>query len=208
MHYPTGRILIFAKAPVPGYAKTRLISVLGDQGAADLQARLIRRTVDLAVVSGLAPVELWISGDSGLEFFDPFRSTIDGRIYLQSGPDLGARMGHAFEQTSQAAEFAVLIGTDSPPLDIAYLERACAALTEGIDIVLGPAEDGGYVLIGLRCCDPLIFDGIAWGTSEVLRQTRERIRQLGWTCHELPALWDVDRPDDIDRLRMYMSTQV
>lgn len=200
MRFPDGRILIFAKAPVPGYAKTRLIPVLGAQGAADLQARLIRRTVELAVASGRAPVELWISGDTGLEFFDAFRSAIDGRIHLQSGPDLGARMGHAFEQTLQEAEFAVLIGTDCPPMDSAYLERAFVELAKGVDVVLGPAEDGGYVLIGLRRCDPLIFDGIAWGTADVLRHTRERIRSLGWTCRELSLLWDVDRPEDLERL--------
>lgn len=200
MRYPNGRILVFAKAPVPGYAKTRLIPVLGAQGAADLQARLIRRTVDLAVASALAPVDLWISGESGLDCFDAYRCAIDGTIQLQSGPDLGARMGHALGQTLQEAEFAVLIGTDCPPLGIVHLEHACAALTDGADVVLGPAEDGGYVLIGLRRCNPGIFDGIAWGTSEVLRQTRERIRSLGWAAHELPVLWDVDVPADLERL--------
>jgi len=201
MYFPNGRILIFAKAPVPGYAKTRLIPVLGEQGAADLHAKLIHRTVDLAVASKLAPVELWICGDTGLEFFDAFRDAVGGRIHLQTGPDLGARMAHALEQALRDAAFAVLIGTDCPALDVAHLERACAALTEGADAVLGPAEDGGYVLIGLRRADSRVFEDIAWGTSEVLRQTRERIRRLGWACSELPVLWDVDHPGDLERLR-------
>lgn len=200
MRYPNARILIFAKAPVPGYAKTRLIPALGAQGAAELQARLIRRTVDLAIASGLAPVELWVCGHSGLEFFDAFHHAVDGRIHPQSGADLGARMGHALDHALKAADFAVLIGTDCPPLEITHLERACAALAGGADTVLGPAEDGGYVLIGLRRCDPRIFDGIAWGTPEVLRQTRERIGALGWVGRELPVLWDVDQPHDLERL--------
>lgn len=200
MRYPSARILIFAKAPVPGYAKTRLIPVLGEQGAADLQARMIHRTVTLAMDSGLAPVELWICGDSGLKFFDAFRSAVGGRIHMQTGPDLGARMGHAIGQTLQGAEFAVLIGTDCLALEIEHLEAACAALAGGSDAVLGPAEDGGYVLIGLRRFDFRIFDGIVWGTSDVLRQTRECISGLGWACSELPVLWDVDQPEDLERL--------
>lgn len=201
MRHPNARILIFAKAPVPGYAKTRLISALGAQGAADLQARLIHRTVALAVTSRLAPAELWICGDAGLEFFDAFASDIHGRIFVQSGADLGARMAHAFDQAMHDADFALLIGTDCPALDVAYLERACATLAAGGDVVLGPAEDGGYVLIGLRRPDPRVFGNIDWGTSDVLPQTRERIRQLGWTCSELPVLWDVDQPEDLERLR-------
>lgn len=200
MRYPNARILIFAKAPVPGYAKTRLIPVLGAQGAADLHARLIRRTVALAVESRLAPVEIWICGGEGLEFFDAFQSVIDGRMHVQTGADLGARMGHALEQALGRADFAVLIGTDCPILGAAGLGEACASLNAGCDVVLGPAEDGGYVLIGLRRAAPSLFENIAWGTSDVLRQTRERIRRLEWVCHELPTLWDVDHPQDLERL--------
>lgn len=201
MRYPDARILVFAKAPVPGYAKTRLIPVLGAQGAADLHAGFIRRTVALAVESRLAPVELWTSGDEEMNFFGAFQSVIGGLMHVQTGADLGARMSHALEQALEHADFAVLIGTDCPVLGYADLERACAALATGCDVVLGPAEDGGYVLIGLRRSDPGLFDSIAWGTPDVLRQTRERIHRLGWSCHELPFLWDVDRPEDLERLR-------
>lgn len=200
MKYPNGRILIFAKAPLPGYAKTRLIPVLGAQGAADLHAGFIRRTVTLAVESRLSPVEIWTCGGEGLEFFDAFQSTVDGRIYTQTGTDLGARMGHAMEHALGRADFAVLIGTDCPALGHADLAIACASLATGCDVALGPAEDGGYVLIGLRRADPALFENIAWGTSDVLRQTRERILRRGWSCHELPTLWDVDHPQDLERL--------
>lgn len=200
MRYPNGRILIFAKAPVPGYAKTRLAPVLGAQGAADLQAKLIHRTVDMTVGSRLAPIQIWACGYAGLEFFDAFRFALDGQVHIQCGHDLGARMGHALEQVLGSADFAVLIGTDCPAMDSGYLERACAILDSGCNAVLGPAEDGGYVLIGLRRYDPRLFGEIAWGTSEVLRQTRERLHHLGWTCGELPTLWDIDLPDDLRRL--------
>lgn len=205
MRYPNGRILIFAKAPVPGYAKTRLIPVLGAQGAAELHARLIHRTVAVAVESRLAPVELWICGDTGLDFFESFRTSVDSRIHMQTGADLGARMGHAVGQALQDAAFAVLIGTDCPVLDAAYLERACAALADGRDMVLGPAVDGGYVLIGLGRPEPAIFENVAWGTSAVLAQTREQVRSLGLACTELPVLWDVDEPGDLARLARTLS---
>lgn len=208
MKYPNGRILIFAKAPIPGFAKTRLIPVLGAQGAADLHAWFIRRTVALAVESRLAPVELWTCGGEGLEFFAVFQSVIDGRTYTQTGADLGARMSHALEQALENADFAVLIGTDCPLLGYADLDHACAALAAGCDVALGPADDGGYVLIGLRRSDPVLFGNIAWGTSDVLRQTRERIQRLGWSCHELPTLWDVDDPQDLERLAELAIEQV
>lgn len=200
VRFPAGRILVFAKAPVPGYAKTRLIPVLGAQGAADLQARFIRRTVALAVDSGLAPVDLWVCGTDGLALFDEFRAAVDGRIHHQTGADLGARMAQALARTLDAAEFAVLIGTDCPLMDAAHLARACTALAQGRDCVLGPAEDGGYVLIGLRRPAGRLFADVAWGTSAVLAQTRERLRSLGLSCTELPVLWDVDEPEDLVRL--------
>ena len=201
MRYPNGRILVFAKAPVPGYAKTRLIPVLGAQGAADLQARLIRRTVALAVESRLARTHLWACGGTGFEFFDAFKCVLDNRVYLQTGSDLGARMQHAFERTLQDAELAVLIGTDCPALEAVHLEVACAALAEGSDVVLGPAEDGGYVLIGLRRSEPRVFQNIAWGTSAVLQQTRKQIHRLGLRSTELSVLWDLDEPRDLERLK-------
>lgn len=200
MRYAHGRILIFAKAPLPGYAKTRLIPLLGEQGAADLQAKLIRKTLGMTVESRLAPVQLWICGAEAQFAFDAYRSAIKGEVYFQSGDDLGARMQHALEQTLRVAEFAVLIGTDCPVLDGDYLEHACAALAAGCDAVLGPAEDGGYVLIGLRRCHSQLFENIPWGTAEVLAQTRQRLDALGWTRYELPTQWDVDHPQDYERL--------
>lgn len=207
MRYPNGCILVFAKAPVQGYAKTRLIPVLGAQGAADLQAQLIRRTLQTAIGSRLAPVQLWSCGAEGHAFFDAFVHDVDGRIYVQRGPDLGSRMAHACAQALHGADFAVIIGTDCPALDGVYLERACAALQSGPDVVLGPAEDGGYVLIGLRRAEPRLFEDIDWGTSAVLAQTRAQVRRLGACACELPMLWDVDDADDLARWQAWQTAQ-
>lgn len=200
MQYPQGRILIFAKAPVPGYAKTRLIPALGEQGAADLHAKLIRKTVDMAVESGLARVQLWISDVDGQALFDEYRSVVNDGIHIQSGKDLGARMDNAFIQTLGDSDFAVLIGSDCPAMERDYLENACAALAAGSDAVLGPAEDGGYVLIGLRRCDSYLFKNVTWGAADVMARTRERLDDMGWNRVELSTLWDVDYPEDLKRL--------
>lgn len=200
MQYPQGRILIFAKAPVPGYTKTRLIPALGAQGAADLQAKLIRKTVDMAVETDLAQVQLWTCGDEERALFDEYYAAVKGEIHNQYGNDLGARMENALAQTLGVAEFAVLIGTDCPAMGCDYLESACEALATGCDAVLGPAEDGGYVLIGLRRNHSHLFENIPWSTADVLSQTRQRLDDLEWSRPELATLWDVDHPKDLKRL--------
>lgn len=200
MQYPQGRILVFAKAPVPGYAKTRLIPALGEQGAADLHAKLIRKTVDMAVESVSAPVQLWICGAEDQTVFDEYHSAVNDGVHIQSGKDLGARMGNALAQTLRIADFVVLIGTDCPAMESTYLKSACEALATGCDAVLGPAEDGGYVLIGLRRNHSHLFENIPWGTADVLAQTRQRLDDVGWTRQELSTKWDVDHPKDLKRL--------
>jgi rSAM/selenodomain-associated transferase 1 len=201
MRYPHARILVFCKPPIPGQAKTRLIPALGAEGAADLHAELARATVARAVCSRLAPVELWASASPEHPLFQRLCADHACVLQTQCGDDLGARMAQALETTLADADFAVLIGTDCPALDEHYLAEACAALANGADAVLGPAEDGGYVLIGLHRSDPALFAGMAWGTSAVLAQTRRRLAALAWSVHELATLWDLDRPEDLERLR-------
>lgn len=201
MRYPEGRILIFTKAPQPGRVKTRLVPALGSRGAARLQARLINRTVRMALESGITLVQLWVADDAGHPFLDSFRTGLRNAIHLQKGDDLGARMAHAAMHALREAAFIVLIGTDCPAMDSGYLNGACAMLADGVDAVLGPAEDGGYVLIGLRRSDARLFSDIEWGTARVLDQTRDRLAKLNWEYRELPLQWDVDRPADLHRLR-------
>lgn len=186
-------VAILAKAPRPGFAKTRLIPRLGAAGAAALQDWLLRRTVATAVAARLGPVALWGAPDGA----DPAFAAVAGGIVAvhdQPAGDLGARLLAAV-----AAGPTLLLGTDCPALTPAILRRAAAALAHH-DAVAIPAEDGGYVLLGLRHAEPSLFTGIAWSTAQVMAQTRQRLQQLGWRWQELPALWDVDRPDDLDRL--------
>ena len=118
--------------------------------------------------------------------------------HIQSGADLGERMHKALTQTLQTADAAILIGTDCPEYDVGYLQSAFEALQHH-DAVIGPADDGGYVLIGLKRAEARLFQDIAWGGDRVLADTRERLAGLGWHWHELPPLHDVDEPDDLLR---------
>lgn len=121
-------------------------------------------------------------------------------VHVQEGADLGARMHSALEKTLLHCRVAIIIGTDCLVMNTAYLHAALHELNSGRDMVLGPSDDGGYVLIGARRIDAAIFNNINWGNDSVLKQTRAAIRTLGWSWSELDTLWDVDRPQDLDRL--------
>lgn len=194
------RLLVFAKAPRPGTVKTRLISLLGEEGAAALHARLVKRTLAMARTTGIRQVELWCAPDTA----DPFFRFCGGRygvsLVSQTDGDLGARMRNAFDRALASSRRVILIGTDCPALTAGHLRNAYRLLAAGRDAVLVPAEDGGYALIGLTRCDARLFDGIGWGKAEVMEATRARLHALGWSWEELETLWDVDRPEDYRRL--------
>lgn len=194
MHSP--RLLIFAKAPLPGLAKTRLIPALGAAGAAALQQRLIRRTLATAAQSGLA-TELWCHPDCAQPFFAACGAEFAVELRNQQGADLGERMHHAFVT---AGAPALLIGTDCPGLSAADLHAAAAALAGDCDAVLGPAADGGYYLIGLRRPLAALFHAMPWGTDAVLALTRARLHTAGLRWQELPLHHDIDTPDDLVHL--------
>jgi len=199
MRFPAARILIFAKAPIPGQVKTRLVPLLGADGAARLHSELVKKTVQRVQRSALAPLQLWCDPRIEAPLFDSLNQAAALERREQCGADLGARMLHAFTQALQASEYVVAIGTDWPALEPELIATALRYLQHGADAVLGPAEDGGYVLLGLRHADPLLFENIAWGSSQVLTQTKERLRQLRWSVRELPVSWDLDRPEDFER---------
>jgi hypothetical protein len=192
-------LIVFAKAPRPGEVKTRLIPVLGAAGAARLHERLVDRALATAAAAGLGAVEL--CGDPASDPFLAARAAAHGAALAEQGPgDLGARMHRAFQRALTGAPAAILIGTDCPALTAEYLRDAGDALAAGLDAVLGPAADGGYVLIGLRRVHPSLFERIRWGGPDVLQDTRTRLGALGWRWRELGTLWDVDRPEDLERL--------
>lgn len=177
------KVIVFARAPRAGRVKTRLIPLLGEQGAARLHARLLRRALRTARGARLGAVELWTAERQ------------------QRGADLGERMMHAFAHSLRRAARVILIGSDCPVLRPRDLRQAARWLAGGADAVFAPAQDGGYALIALRRVSPRLFQGMAWGGAQVMTQTRERLLALGWRWRELPVVWDVDRPEDYRRLQ-------
>ena len=195
------RVLVFAKAPQPGAVKTRLIPLLGAEGAADLQRQLVDHTLAVAAAAAVGPLELWCAPDCDDAFLRERARTFGASLQTQTDGDLGARMLHAFEDALRASPCAVLIGTDCPVLGAEHIRDAACALAAGNTGVFCPAEDGGYALIGLTQCDARLFDAIRWSEASVMADTRARPRELGWRWRELATLWDIDRPEDYQRLQ-------
>ena len=125
----------------------------------------------------------------------------------QRGRDLGERMRHASERTLEEARSLVLIGADCPVLEAHHVASALRWLERGSDAVLGPAQDGGYVLLGLRRVHGLLFTGLPWGGPRVLDLTRERLRNLGFRWRELEPLWDLDTTEDLLRLEGHVDRE-
>jgi len=201
MQFPRAQILIFAKAPEAGKVKTRLIPVLGAEGAADLYRRLLRSTVQWIVAAEIAPLICCCAPDAAHPEFQQLAREQGIRLETQVGADLGERMAQAASCQLASGGPLLLIGGDCPALQAGHLLQALDWLKGGCDAVIGPAEDGGYVLLGLNKSGPALFQGIAWGSDSVLDETRRRLRQLGWQWRELELLWDLDRPADLERLR-------
>ena len=195
---PRVAVAILGRAPIPGEAKTRLIPRLGAPGAAALQAWLSQRALAAALVADVGPVSLWCAGDPAHPAFALCRAFGAVSLRQQGAGDLGARMLQALQE-SAAPGGTLLVGTDCPALTPGLLRQAANALT-GHDAVAIPAEDGGYVLLGAHRPAPELFADVQWGSARVMAQTRERLRALGWSWSEPATLWDVDRPDDLDRL--------
>lgn len=205
--FPHSRILLLAREPVPGLVKTRLQPVLGADRTLALHCDLIRYCWRNLRAAAVAPVELWVSGDPRHPLFLELE---DSCVHPQQGEDLGQRMAMAAEDALQRAESVLLVGADCPAVGPDSLLRASRLLAEGREVVLGPAEDGGYVLLGLRkatgggVADLLkeaLFRNIPWGTGTVFRDTVNRLEQRACDYGVLDRCWDVDRPEDLPRLR-------
>jgi uncharacterized protein len=190
-------IAILAKAPIAGAVKSRLIPALGADGAALLAARMLDHAVDIACAAAVGPVVLWATPDPTHRHFQSLQQRYAITLARQPDGDLGARMHAAMVAVGAPV---LVIGADCPALNAEHLRAAALALRDHAAVVI-PAEDGGYVLIGLRKPAPMLFTGITWSTSSVMGETRQCLQALGLTWHEFEALWDVDRPEDMDRLR-------
>ncbi len=189
------RIVIFAKAPVPGAAKTRLVPALGKEGAARLAARMLAHTVAEAVAAKLGTPELCAAPSPESPDWTPFRP-VGVHMIDQGEGDLGERLARAATRVLAGGERVLLIGSDCPALDAARLRTAAERL-DTHDAVIHPAHDGGYALLGLRRLDQSLFSNIVWSTATVAADTIARIAALGWSLHIGDTLRDIDHPEDL-----------
>lgn len=190
------KVLVFAKAPIAGQVKTRLIPLLGAEGAAKLHEKLTLRALETASQARLGKVELWCAPTTRHVFFERCQKRFGVELRAQASGELGQRLSHAFQTSLSRARQVLIIGSDCPALTRAHLRRARRLLRAGHDAVIAPAQDGGYVLIGLKRFSPRLFQNINWGSRQVMRQTRKHLAGRNWRWHKMECLWDVDRPED------------
>jgi rSAM/selenodomain-associated transferase 1 len=198
------RLVVFTRYPQAGKVKTRLIPALGEEGAADLHCRMTRHTLAAAgelADHGLASVELCYTGGGEQEMRRLFGEELKMVPQLDEG-DLGERMHTAFQRCfSEGAGKVVIVGTDCPGLSGRIMLRAFDELDHA-PLVLGPARDGGYYLIGLTGLPPKLFEGIPWGTDQVLQLTVNLAKRLELPVNLLIPLDDVDRPEDLEKTNL------
>lgn len=197
---------IFTKAPTLVPVKTRLSSTLSQRQRQELYKSLIRHTLQTCSSIPQAQQQLWVTPKAD-DFLKELSQQHKAQIHLQTGQDLGQRMHHALSSGIQAYGKALLMGCDCPFIDVRYLEQALTAVSHRPDsCVLGPADDGGYVLIGANQQLPTgVFEGVAWGTDEVLQQTRIKLSQYDIPVTLLPSLSDIDVPADLQKLPQHLQ---
>jgi rSAM/selenodomain-associated transferase 1 len=193
--------MIFAKAPVPGTVKTRLIPVLGPAGAAQLAVRMLENALQIAADARLGPVQLHCAPDAGHPALRAAAAHAGVSCFQQGSGDLGERMRSAVAAALELSPRALLLGTDCPALEAGILREADAALVAGSDSVFVPTADGGFALTGFRrealAAIDEIFVEIPWSTSAVMSSTRDQLSRAGLRWTELATLVDVDEPADL-----------
>lgn len=191
------RVAVFARAPEPGSVKTRLAETLGEAAALEAYLELVEGTLQ-ALKEGAFDCELWFDGARN-GHVQRWQSDYGLPAFRQPEADLGARMLAALE-----AGVKVVVGTDIPVLDAAYVEDGLSRLAQA-DAVLGPVEDGGYCLVGMNVPQPELFRSIAWSTDTVVQQTLHRAAAAGLDIALLDTLWDVDDHADYVRWRAWLQ---
>lgn len=189
-------LLQFSRAPQPGQVKTRMQPHLSAQQACDLHCDLTRWTCRQLLGSALGDVELAVAGERRIPLFTECIEMGASRVVRQRGDDLGQRMYNAMRCALARYTRVILVGSDCPGIDTSYLHQAAEALHD-VPLVLGPAHDGGYVLLGAREIDAQMFQGVNWGSAEVFQQTVAALSRLGVRWAQLPFKADIDRPEDL-----------
>ncbi|MGL4376645.1 MAG: TIGR04282 family arsenosugar biosynthesis glycosyltransferase [Microcoleaceae cyanobacterium] len=195
------KLIVFTRYPILGKTKTRLIPVLGEDGATKLHRQLTEKTIStVKKLFCYHPLSLEVNFAGGTK--NLMQNWLGDTFIYEPQPDgdLGERMAIAFQKSFESGyEKVIIIGTDCPTLKHHILREAFEALNQN-ELVLGPAEDGGYYLIGLRHFIPQLFENISWGTSSVLEQTNAIALSLNLSIAYLPILADIDRPEDLSSL--------
>jgi rSAM/selenodomain-associated transferase 1 len=203
MKYDDTVILVFAKAPVEGKVNTRLISNLGVQAATKLQQEFIHQRLLMLQQADLCTVILMCAPDIYHECFKQCQQQYDVTLQQQVGSDLGERMFNGIEQSLRRYKYCIVVGTDTPALGTTQITLSIETLHEGTgknpQVVFVPAEDGGYVLLGLNKAYGFLFNNIRWGGDEVMQQSREALRKNNINFAELAECWDVDSIEDYQR---------
>jgi len=193
-------LIIFAKPPVAGLAKTRLIPALGKEGAAQYHGRLLLHTLNNVVMECEWDTHLWCSDNLKHPFFQSCEKKFSVDLHEQRGNDLGSRMYHAMNEMLKEYDSVCIIGSDCPILDVEKIRNSFACLKIKEDVVITPAEDGGYVLLAVKqALKPEIFSNISWGGSDVFQHTLDNMESLHLNSLIQPTLWDIDEPEDLNR---------
>ncbi|MEX2515598.1 MAG: TIGR04282 family arsenosugar biosynthesis glycosyltransferase [Gammaproteobacteria bacterium] len=193
------RIVIFAKAPLPGFAKSRLANCIGPDAAAGLAKRMLLHTLQQALEADVGDVELCVTPSAQSDCWQSFEIPAHVSCSDQAGGDLGNRMATIAEHIIKQGQSVLLIGTDCPALNAGMLQLAANALTR-VDAAIVPASDGGYVLLGLNRFHAALFENIPWSTNRVAEITQQRLESLNWQIGLLPTLNDIDTPEDLKKL--------
>lgn len=204
MNHKNGKLLVFTKSPVLGEVKTRLQPEYSQQQSLALHKLLTLNTLSLSEKLTNLDIELCCTPNRNTLFFLDCENKFPIKLSDQQGADLGERMAFSLSVALQTHAKVIIIGTDCPAIDEDYIEQAELALDEH-DAVIGPASDGGYVLLGLRKFSLELFNGISWGSDNVLKQTRKKLADLNWSHHELAIMHDIDRPEDLHRYKDYLN---
>lgn len=203
--FPDSVLLIFCKAPIPGQVKTRLQPALSAEQAAQAHRQLTYLTLGRAFQQSLCPVELHCAPDTSHAFFQDCACRYPVTLRTQHGSDLGERMQQTFEDALGRHRHALLMGCDCPSLSGDDLRWALTALNQGHDAVIAPADDGGYVMIGLNQVQPGLFGDMSWGHDQVMSATRRRAKDIGLNLGELDSQWDVDTYQDWQRYLLLVN---
>ena len=195
----TTAVIVFARAPIAGHTKTRLIPALGSEGAATLHARLLAHALQQVARVPNITRYVFVDNDVAVDYFDTHLASDEWTIKIQCGADLGERMANALGAALAVHTAAIVIGSDIVDLDAVDIAAAVERLAVGDSVVIGASADGGYWLIGLRELAPKLFHDIEWGTSTVYAATTARLNAAATRWFALAIRHDIDRPEDLVR---------